>query len=153
MKLKGILDRNKELFSGKVITQEEKLLLKEKFKTIFFIDNFIDLLLSYPLSESCFSINEEEDLSELGVELQWFSPSEMIEEAYDSYPGICAIKEGYLPLGKCMEGSGDPYFIKNVKEDYNIYRVPHDAIINEVLKIDEIELVCALSVLLQKIDI
>lgn len=152
MKLEEILNKKRNLFSGKIISLEEKRRLKEKFKSIFFINDILDLMAEYQLSEECFSINEKEDLSELGVEMQWFSTNEMIEEAYNAYPGICAYKKGYLPLGKCLEGSGDPYFIKKTEKKYNIYRIPHDSVINENLIEDEIELVCTLSLLLQRFE-
>jgi hypothetical protein len=79
------------------------------------------------------------------------TPQEQIEEMKDFYPGIAAIKKKYFPIGKCMGGSGNPYFIK--KEDdgkINIYRIPHEAV-NEADELDEsqVEYICALSYLLK----
>ena len=51
----------------------------------------------------------------------------MREEARELYPGIEAVKNGYLPIGTCMVGSGDPYFLK-VADGKNppVVRIPHD---------------------------
>lgn len=58
----------------------------------------------------CFSLDEDDDESELGADLKWFGPSEMIEEALSVYPGETVIGLGYLPVAACLAGSGDPYF-------------------------------------------
>jgi hypothetical protein len=49
----------------------------------------------------------------------------MIREAKDSYPGIAALPLGYVPIGNCGRGSGDPYFYR--ASDGAIVRIPHDA--------------------------
>ncbi len=55
-------------------------------------------------------MDEDDDESELGADLKWFGPSEMIEEALSVYPGETVIGLGYLPVAACLAGSGDPYF-------------------------------------------
>lgn len=104
---------------------------------------FLDLCVERNLAGSTFSIGEENDLSEVGAELKWMTADQMIDEGTNIYPGIAAIKKGYLPFGICLEGSGDPYFLKIGKEyeDTPVVRVPHDAVVDD--QIDEacIELV------------
>ena len=74
-------------------------------------------------------IPEASDLSELdGGDLKIFDESEILEEANEFYPGLAVIKDGFIPVASCSEGSGDPYFI-NIKDGPNgcLYRIYHDA--------------------------
>lgn len=71
---------------------------------------FTETLQKYALSRVCLSIDEDNDKSGLGAELIWFTAEQIIDEALRAYPGIAVTKLGYLPIGGCMIGSGDPYF-------------------------------------------
>lgn len=73
-----------------------------------------------------FRLSPDQDLSTLGVELKWMNPEEIIEESAEFYPGIAAFRCGYIPVGSCVEGSGDPYFVKMELEDSPLVRIPHD---------------------------
>lgn len=108
-------------------------------------DWFLNLCTERNLAGSTFSLAEESDLSEMGVELKWMTAEQMVDEATNAYPGIAAIKKGYLPFGSCLEGSGDPYFLKVGKEhnDTPVVRIPHDAIINEEVDESKVEIVAA----------
>jgi hypothetical protein len=88
-------------------------------------------------------LEEDQDLSGLGVELQWMTPEEIIDEATRAYPGILAVQRSLLPVGKCLLGSGDPYFLR--LSDGALVRVPHDAARGESLDEKQIEVV-ALSI-------
>ena len=57
------------------------------------------------------SIPEDADQSKLGAELRILDEDGIRSEAEDVYPGIAVVKDGFLPVGSCLEGSGDPYFI------------------------------------------
>jgi hypothetical protein len=99
-----------------------------------------------------FNVSEEEDQSGFGADMEWMTPQEQVEEATEYYPGMAAIKNRYFPIGKCMMGSGNPYFVKEAEDGtVNVYRIPHEAI-DEDDKLDEsqVELVCTLSDLLKK---
>lgn len=96
-------------------------------------------LMSQPLIGLTFLLDEEDDESELGAEFTWMTPEQMIDEATAAYPGIAAVAGGFLPVGICLEGSGDPYFLR--LEDEAIVRIPHEAAIDEKLALEQVELV------------
>lgn len=71
---------------------------------------FVNAVQTYPLAGVCFSLNENDDESGLGVDLKWFTTDQIIDEALFVYPGEVVLSLGYLPVGACSGGSGDPYF-------------------------------------------
>ena len=72
-------------------------------------------------------IPEEIDLSELGANFEIFDELDIRKEAEDLYPGIAVAKDGFVPVGGCLEGSGDPYFIdQNDGPAGPLYRIYHD---------------------------
>ncbi len=82
----------------------------------------------FPLVGSIFTIDEEDDPSEMGVEMRWLDVESVIKEARELEPGRTVVSEAYLPVGECLLGSGDPYFLKMIAgEDPQLVRVPHDA--------------------------
>lgn len=130
--------------SGRVLTAAEVGELKTAFP--FTIPEWLaGLLMNYPLAESEWSLSEEDDETELGVEMRWLTPSQMINEALETFPGIAASPRGYLPVGMCLEGTGDPYFI-NVGDGDNppLVRIPHEAVDeNDALLEEQVEVVCS----------
>jgi hypothetical protein len=87
-----------------------------------------------------FEISEEEDLSELGADLKIMSIEECISEATECYPGILALKEGYVPVAMCLAGSGDYYYIKVAEgENGSLFRICHDAVDGGLLVSNGIE--------------
>jgi len=72
-----------------------------------------------------FSIPEEFDESGLGVEMERMSPKAQIEEAFEMFPGKLVIDKNYLPVGECLEGSGDPYFFDMNNSDWHLVRILH----------------------------
>lgn len=99
----------------------------------------------FPLAGVCFSLDEDQDESKIGVEMKWFSSSQMIEEALLVYPGKVVLGLGYLPVAACLVGSGDPYFLKMKSCDLQnppLVRIPHALAIDEDHFLEnEIELV------------
>lgn len=91
---------------------------------------FLDLVSTYPLIESEATLDPEDDASGLGVEMLWLTPAAMHSEAIDAYPGIAAVRRGYLPVGACLLGSGDPYFLylSADNDDPPLTRIPHEGI-------------------------
>jgi hypothetical protein len=79
-------------------------------------------------------ISEDDDLSEIGADLEIMSLEECIEESTEFYPGIVAIKESYIPVASCLEGSGDCYYIKTSEgKGGALYRIYHDEVEDEKL--------------------
>jgi hypothetical protein len=97
------------------------------------------LLASFPLVGLTLSIAADANESGLSVELRWMTADEIIDEATNVYPGIVAVQHGYLPVGLCLEGRGDPYFLRLA--DGAIVRIPHDSVDEADLDADAIELV------------
>jgi hypothetical protein len=104
---------------------------------------FIALLENYKLAGVNFSLSENDDLSGLGAEMLWLTPKQILSEAFEAEPGALALKLGFLPVGGCALGSGDPYFLDLRKEcnDPPLVRVPHEYAGNETYPLDMIELV------------
>lgn len=87
-----------------------------------------------------FEVSEEDDLSELGADLRIMSIEQCVSEARECYPGIVAIKDGYIPVAMCLEGSGDYYYIQVTEgESGSLYRIYHDAVNGEKIESKGIE--------------
>lgn len=72
------------------------------------------------------------DLSGMGGDLQLMDEAQAREEAEDGYPGIVVRADGFVPVGMCLAGSGDPYFIRiGDGAGGPLYRVYHDALVPE----------------------
>jgi hypothetical protein len=56
--------------------------------------------------------NVEFNQSGLGAELAFRSAEQSIDEAKNFWPGIGVAMDGYVPVGSCLCGSGDYYYIK-----------------------------------------
>tara|TARA_R110001583_G_scaffold31479_1_gene107628 strand:- start:836 stop:1189 length:354 start_codon:yes stop_codon:yes gene_type:complete len=85
-------------------------------------------------------ISEGNDLSTLGADLRIMNEEQSQSEAADCYPGIVAIKKGYIPVAMCLGGSGDYYYL-NTHEgaEGSLYRIYHDAVTGEELEEDGVE--------------
>jgi hypothetical protein len=118
--------------TGRRITSEERARFGERFRELQNWDWIADMMSRYKLAGTTFVLDEETDLSGLGAEMMWMTPDQMVDEAYEAYPGLPATKLGYIPLGICVLGSGDPYFLK-IKDslDPALVRIPHDAAAEE----------------------
>lgn len=134
---------------GRLILNSEIELIKQ-LKTISYPKWLIDFHRQNKVIQKYFSLSENEDKSEMGVEMQWMTIKEQLEEMTDFYPGKVAIKYEYFPIGKCLEGSGDPYFLKLNDRNIYLHRVPHDSIVENILDVNDIEFVCVIQDLLQK---
>jgi hypothetical protein len=92
-----------------------------------------------PLIGAQMSLSDADDRSGLGVDMQWFTPEQLVSEATEAYPGIIFAPLGYVPVGMCSVGSGDPYFFREADE--SIVRVPHEAARGEVADVSAVEVV------------
>jgi len=124
--IKAISKRMPEL-TGRKITNEELNELAMVFNTLI-PEWFLNVLLDFPLAGCYFELSENLDESELGVSMKWMTPSQIISEATEAYPGIVALPLGYLPVGICMVGSGDYYFIQFKNINLPLVRIPHEAV-------------------------
>lgn len=94
-----------------------------------FPDDWSAFLDAHALHGACFAVPEDVDASGLGAELQLLTLAQAREEAEDAYPGLAVRAGGYVPVGMCLLGSGDPYFIRTQDGlGGPLYRIRHDAI-------------------------
>ena len=86
-------------------------------------------LSSHSLEGAEVEVPERQDQSGLGVELTFLDEEETRQESEELYPGITVCPDGYVPVGGCSVGTGDPYFI-NTRDGENgpLYRIYHDAV-------------------------
>jgi hypothetical protein len=137
----SLLEERQDLLTGRKPTESEVLLLLDGFSNFPLTSEFVELLKLFNLIGQTFSLTENKDASGMGVEMEWMTPQTQIDEAFRFYPGLAVHKLGYLPLGECMQGSGDPYFLKKDESIWNVYRVPHDLVWDSPTFQNSIELV------------
>ena len=74
------------------------------------------------------AIPEQDDVSGVGAEFEILDQKQADSEATEFYPGIAAQSQGYIPVGSCVLGTGDPYFIKESDPPPGpLYRIYHDS--------------------------
>jgi hypothetical protein len=75
------------------------------------------------------AVPEELDQSGLGANLKFLNAEQSIDEAENFWPGIGVAKDGYVPVGSCLCGSGNYYYIKTSDGPAGqLYRIYHDAV-------------------------
>lgn len=69
---------------------------------------------------------EEDDLNCI---IEIFSESDAITESNEYWPGIGVAKDGFIPVGHCGIGTGDPFFI-NENDGMNgpLYKIDHERV-------------------------
>jgi|GEM_PF-1816891 len=138
-----ILSSKNDELNGRTITNREFEILKKALNTII-PEWFIDILLDFPLIGCYFELSEDLDISRMGVEMQWMTPTQTVSESTQAYPAIAAVSIGYLPVGICLNSSGDYYFVNIKNIDLPLVRIPHIAVDkNNKLIEEDIELVCS----------
>lgn len=94
-----------------------------------FPDFWVSFLNQNDLHGAIVELSEELDLSGLGVDLQFLTAEQSIDEAANFWPGLGVAKDGYVPIGACLRGSGDYYYIRsNDGKAGPLYRIYHDAV-------------------------
>ncbi|MCP1374171.1 hypothetical protein [Dyella lutea] len=74
-------------------------------------------------------VDEERDLSGLGVELTFLTEAQAHEELTLYWPGIGVAADGYIPVASCSVGSGDYYYINgNDGAKGPLFRIYHDSV-------------------------
>lgn len=143
-KIEIVLDKIEMGLGGRKATSQEIEALSVRIANGIFPQWYAEVLMNYPLIDSCFHLDESDDVSELGVSLKVLSPEGILSESFECYPGIAASSLGYLPFGSCLEGSGDPYFLDLTDPNSvnpRLVRIPHESVIEEVLDERQIEVV------------
>ena len=132
--------------NGRKATQDELDLIEKNFNRIDWVGDFENLISKADIIGASFELSKTSDHSGMGVDMEWMSPAEQIDEAFTFYPGLVVVAKGFMPVGICMQGSGDPYFLRIEDEKWKIYRVLHD-----FDSYDEkmIEFICLLDVLFE----
>ena len=156
MSVEAVLAKRQGELSGRTISQPEADDLKKAVPSSLMPVWLLNWLLTYPLVQTDFSLTASDDDSGLGVEMKWLSPVQMISETVEAFPGIAAAPAGYLPVGMCLEGSGDYYFLKTTTgDDPRLVRIPHDAVdAEQKLREEQVEVVTSrLSEFLEKAEI
>ena len=112
--------------NGRTATNEEIALLSERFRDFTWLKDFLVILKTYKIIGMQFRLNEDEDSSGAGVRMRWMTPKCQVEESFELFPGIIVREFGFLPIGECLRGSGDPYFLKEDGGRLKLFRVLHD---------------------------
>jgi hypothetical protein len=100
-------------------------------------------LREHKLAKSYFTLSKKRDKSGLRADVIWMTPAQIVSENCEAEPGISVLTLGFLPIGSCATGSGDPYFL-DLRQDSNdppVVRVPHDYALESPYPIDRVELV------------
>lgn len=88
-----------------------------------------DFLEQNTLLGSEITIPDVADKSGVGAEFDFMTEQAARAEAQEFYPGIAVSAGGYVPVGNCLIGTGDPYFINTKDGPFGpLYRVYHDAV-------------------------
>lgn len=83
-------------------------------------------------------IPEVDDLSSVGACIEILNEQNARVESDELYPGIVVKAHGFVPVGGCAIGTGDPYFINiNDEQPGPLYRIYHDCVLDENYKRDE----------------
>lgn len=109
---------------GRMLEEHERVSLVSLFGSRS--EAHLRTLSQLPLVGARFRVDALDDESGLGAEMQILAPSQVVDEALHAYPGKVVLALDYLPLGMCLEGSGDPYFVH--LPTGQIVRIPHDAV-------------------------
>lgn len=75
------------------------------------------------------SVPDSVDRSEIGIDMEFLDDAGCRGEMNEAYPGLAVAADGFIAVGSCSIGSGDPYFINvNDGEGGPLYRIYHDAV-------------------------
>jgi hypothetical protein len=98
---------------GRCATLEEIANINQQCNGIL-PDWYGKLLTKYPICGLEIGWQQSEpDEDDNGVSwMEWSNPTMMRGETFESYPGIAIYKHGFLNVGTCSHGSGNPYFIR-----------------------------------------
>ena len=84
-------------FKGANIDDIEAQKLRLKFGHIDNYDSFLKLTQGINMVSLEFDLSSKYDKSGIGANMEIMKPQDQIDESFDFYPGIAAIKKGYIP--------------------------------------------------------
>lgn len=129
---------------GRIATVFEVDVLRRGLQGKILPDWFPSALLAYRIIGARMSLDARLDRSGVGVELLWLSPEQIVSEVRDVEPGVSVSQFGFLPIGACATGSGDPYFLDlrvSDTTDPPLVRIRHDLAGEGRYPLDQLELV------------
>lgn len=128
-----------EKLDGRLVSEDEAKILTKRLDQDPLPDWFVNLIQRYKVTGVMFRLSKLNDKSNLGVDMKWKEPFKIIDELFEHYPGIGVIGMGYLPIGSCMGGSGDPYFVKMSENssDSKLVRIIHDLLQDDDTYLEE----------------
>jgi hypothetical protein len=128
---------------GTRATDDDVHLLKSRLPSRLTPDWLMALLRGHALAGVGFSLSADHDESGIGAEVIWLTPEQMVSESVECEPGRSVLSYGFLAIGACAEGSGDPYFLNlsNPSDDPPLVRIPHDYAVSVSYPRDKIEIV------------
>jgi hypothetical protein len=141
--LELILRQVTKRLHGATATDAGIRLLRSTLDLSLVPDWLVIILRENGLAGVCFSLDAGDDLSGLGAELLWLTPAQVVSEATECEPGLSVVPLGYIPVGACATGSGDPYFLdmRTASQDPPLVRIPHDYAGTKPYPLDRVELV------------
>src|SRR5258708_11292396 len=106
-------------------------------------DWLMKLLSAHALAGTSFSLSEDHDKSGIGAEVLWLRPEQIVSECIECQPGKSVLSFGFLAIGACEFGSGDPYFLdlRSSSSDPPLVRVAHDYARAQPYPLERIEIV------------
>jgi hypothetical protein len=138
-----VLQRAADDLDGVAATDSDIQILRSHLPDNLTPDWLASLLREHKLAEAYFSLSADDDQSGLGADVIWLTARQMASEACEAEPGISVHPLGFLPIGACATGSGDPYFLdlRQGSNDPPVVRIPHDFAGGDSYPLDRIELV------------
>ncbi|MCC7422987.1 MAG: hypothetical protein IT428_22150 [Planctomycetaceae bacterium] len=99
--------------------------------------HFQQFAAAHRLVGAMIEIPEADDASGLGASFQILDDAGVAGEL-DAYPGTVVAADGFVPIGGCLLGSGDPYFIRSSDPAPGpVYRIYHDSVFDADYDRDE----------------
>jgi hypothetical protein len=128
MTLRTVLEQVASKLDGRQATQAELAQLKAQVPAHLLPDWLVAAMADYRLVGSYLELGMQADESGRGVSFEWLTPKSIVEEMQDLEPGLTVASKGFLPIGACESGSGNPYFLdlRGAGDDPPVVRVRHD---------------------------
>lgn len=125
MSLRESLASRRQEIQGKNATESDLAVLQEQMP--YLVPNWLIECLRY---DHVIGVRFQLDSSDAGeVVLRWLTPMMIVDEATRAFPGSAVVANGYIPIGSCLRGSGDPYFLGlDGSDDPPLVRICHDCI-------------------------
>jgi len=130
MRLDDVVQARSNHFTGRRLSTSESDTLR-KVRQPRIPEWLIEIMSGHPLADSKISISEENDELGVGLEMKWLAPADQLTELFELQPGISAGPAGYIPVGECLEGTGNQIFLDLNSPDGAIVRISHDAVTHD----------------------